>query len=109
MTMKMTELREPPKRYPLQPQPAMFYSGVARLFSLMLAILLSLWLILYPQSIITDGQAPSHWLLLLCMWGIAGGFVHGVGYVPRKPVLRIALGPLVAWLLMLGAMVLILG
>jgi len=30
------------------------------------------------------------------MWGIAGGFVRGVGYVPLHRVWRIVLGPLVA-------------
>jgi len=39
--------------------------------------------------------------LMLCMWGIAAGFVHGVGFVPRNLILRIALGPIAAWLLML--------
>jgi predicted membrane protein len=107
MKMKMSELRDHRERDATQSQPAGLYSGFACLLSLVMAILLSLWLILFPQSIITDGQAPSHWLLLLCMWGIAGGFVHGVGYVPRNDFLRIVLGPIVAWLLMIGVIVFI--
>lgn len=108
MTMKMNELRDHRERDATQPQPAVLYSGFVRLLSLVMAILLSLWLILFPQSIITDGQAPSHWLLLLCMWGIAGGFVHGVGFVPRNAFLQIVLGPIVAWLLIIGVIVFIL-
>jgi len=30
------------------------------------------------------GQAFDHLILMLCMWGIAAGFVHGVGFVPFK-------------------------
>jgi predicted membrane protein len=33
---------------------------------------------------------------------MAAGFVHGVGYVPTNPLVRLALGPLIAWLLLGG-------
>ena len=34
------------------------------------------------------------------MWGMSAGFVHGIGFVPRNNVLRVLLGPVIAWLLM---------
>jgi predicted membrane protein len=40
---------------------------------------------------------------MLVMWGLSAGFVHGVGFVPRHPLLRLLLGPYAAWpLLALG-------
>lgn len=85
----------------MQPKPHMLYTFVARILSLLAASVLSLLIILYPQAVMPGGVAPGHSTLMLCMCGIAGGFVHGVGFVPRHALLRIALGPLVAWPLML--------
>ena len=68
---------------------------------LLVAGALSLLLTLYPQAVVAGGQTPGHGTLMLCMWGIAAGFVHGVGFVPYKGVLRVALGPLAAWILIL--------
>jgi predicted membrane protein len=39
-------------------------------------------------------------VLTLIMWGMSAGFVHGVGFVPRNRVLRVLLGPVIAWLWM---------
>jgi predicted membrane protein len=41
-----------------------------------------------------------HGALVLLMWGVAAGFVHGVGFTPRGSMLRFWLGPLAAWVLM---------
>ena len=68
----------------------------------MAAGLFSLVLTLYPHAVVSGAGAPDHAELMVCLWGIAGGYVHGVGFVPRNPVLRIVLGPVIAWLLMLG-------
>ncbi len=74
-------------------------SGPAQAFSLVAAGAFCLGLVLFPQWVIEQGRPPHHGLLLLGLWGMAAGFVHGVGFVPRQPVLRVALGPLAAWLL----------
>lgn len=34
---------------------------------------------------------------MLIMSGLSAGFVHGVGFRPKNRVLRVALGPYVAW------------
>ena len=101
MTAPKTDSRGADRR-PNSPRPELLYTGPARLVSLMTAGALSLLLTLFPQAVMQDGQAPGHAALMLCMWGLAGGFVHGVGFVPRNPVLQVLLGPHAAWLLMLG-------
>ncbi len=90
-----------------QPRPRLLDSAPARLVSLLLAGAVSLLLTLYPQAVMQAGEAPSHSALMLVMWGVAAGFVHGVGFVPRNALLRVALGPLAAWLLTPGGMFLL--
>jgi len=80
--------------------PAWISSGAARLVSLVSAAALSLLLTLYPQAVLKDGVAPGHMALMICMWGIAAGFVHGVGFTPCNRVLRVLLGPFAAWIMM---------
>ncbi|MGD2073398.1 MAG: cyd operon YbgE family protein [Gammaproteobacteria bacterium] len=81
-------------------RPPLHYRGPARLVSLLMAGGVSLLLTLYPQAVIQAGAAPRHTALTLTMWGVAAGFVHGVGFVPRNGLLRVLLGPLAAWSLM---------
>jgi predicted membrane protein len=85
----------------------MLYTGAARLVSLLTAGALSVVLMLAPQTVAPAGQAPDHLTLVLCMWGIAAGFVHGVGFVPFKPLWRTVFGPVAAWGLMLAGTVLL--
>ncbi len=76
-------------------------SGWARGVSLGIAITMMMLITLLPRGLTTaDGNAISHGVLTLVMWGMSAGFVHGVGFVPRNPVLRVALGPVIAWPLM---------
>jgi len=37
---------------------------------------------------------------MLVMWGVAAGYVHGVGFDPRARVWQVVFHPLVAWGLM---------
>jgi predicted membrane protein len=79
------------------PRPLLLYGGVARAVSLMLALAICLVILALPQLVVSaDGSVDHSWLTVL-MWGMAAGFVHGVGFVPHNKLLRIALGPLVAW------------
>lgn len=57
----------------------------------------------YPRALATSAQDVHHGRLVLMMWGICAGFVHGVGFVPRSRLMRWLLGPLAAWLLMAGS------
>jgi len=85
----------------------LLYRAPARLLSLLLASPLALVLLIHPAAML-DGQGGySHLQLMLVMWGISAGFVHGVGFVPQWWGWRWLLGPLPAWLLcMLGYAVL---
>jgi predicted membrane protein len=57
----------------------------------LLAIALSLALTVYPPLATGASGRAAHGPLMLLLWGIAGGFVSGVGFVPRQPWLRVAL------------------
>ncbi len=80
------------------------YNAFARTLSLSVAGTLSLILTLYPQAVMQDNQPLDHSLLTLYMWGIAAGFVHGVGFVPRHIIWKILFSPVVAWVLMSNAL-----
>jgi predicted membrane protein len=86
--------------------PSWLYGLTARLFSLLLAAALSGVMLFVPTLLV--GDDVNHGLLTLLMWGIAAGFVHGVGYVPVHHIWRLLLGPLVGWGLMLGVGVVLL-
>ena len=80
---------------------AVLDSGWARGVSLLAALTLMLLVTLLPRGLTTeDGSPIGHGMLTLIMWGLSAGFVHGVGFVPRNRILRVLLGPVVAWLLM---------
>lgn len=80
----------------------------AGLVSFGLAIGLTGLVILYPRALAGGSQQVNHTLLALFMWGITAGFVHGVGFVPRQRALRLLLGPLVGWPLMVGGLLMLL-
>ena len=83
-------------------EPIWIYRAPARMVSLALACMLS-GLVLFLPTVVIGGQGElNHNLLVLIMWGVAAGFVHGVGFIPYTPLLRLALGPWAAWLLMTG-------
>jgi len=76
-------------------------AGWARGVSLVAAFSLMMLVTLLPRGLTeTDGSPVSHGVLTLIMWGMSAGFVHGVGFVPRNRVLRVLLGPVIAWLWM---------
>lgn len=86
---------------------APFRHALGRALSLLLAIPLSLVLMIHPASMLDASGHYSHGLLMLIMWGVAGGYVHGVGFEPRALAWRVAFHPLLAWGLMgLGVVVL---
>ncbi len=72
-------------------------SGLARGLSLLIAVVISLGLLVWPKLVVAaDGSVDHRWLSML-MWGMAAGFVHGVGFIPRNRILRVILGPAAAW------------
>jgi len=83
------------------------YGFAARLLSLLMAVVLSALILIYPRAIATSVTDINHSMLSLLMWGIAAGFVHGVGFVPEHWLWRVLLGPVMAWLLMAMGLVFI--
>jgi predicted membrane protein len=64
-------------------------------------------LTVYPPLAIGAGGRVAHGALLLLAWGIAAGFVAGVGFKPSNRWLRVALGARAALTMMAaGAVVL---
>ncbi len=75
----------------------------SRALSLLLASPLALLLLIHPAAMLDEQGRYSHSLLMLVMVGVAGGFVHGVGFDPLNRLWRLLLGPACAWpLLVLG-------
>lgn len=71
-----------------------------RLLSLALAVGLSALIFLEPQAIAALDAKPRAMLLTVSLWGIAAGFVHGTGFIPRLAFWRVCFHPATAWLLM---------
>lgn len=74
--------------------------SIGRAVSLLMAVPLSLVLLIHPASMLDANGHYSHSVLMLVMWGVAGGFVHGVGFEPRAIAWRVAFHLLPAWVLM---------
>lgn len=81
---------------------------MARRVSLLAAIAVAGLITIYPRALV-NGEQVNHGLLMLLLWGVSAGFVHGVGFVPEHRVLRLLLGPLVAWPLIAGGLLWMLG
>nr|WP_274605103.1 cyd operon YbgE family protein [Pseudomonas sp. CFBP 8772] len=79
---------------------APFRHAVGRTLSVLMAVPLSLVLLIHPASMLDANGHYSHGLLMLIMWGVAGGIVHGVGFEPRALAWRVMFHPLLAWALM---------
>jgi cyd operon protein YbgE len=75
-------------------------AGWMRLLSITMAVTLSVLVLIYPRAVATSVSEVNHGLLNLLMWGIAIGFIHGVGFVPRLAVWRVVFHPVIGWSLM---------
>lgn len=105
----MTMNTMPPEAEVQPAAKSVWYSFPACALSFMLAIGLSGLVLAYPKVFAPDGiQSVNHGLLNLMMLGIAAGFVHGVGFVPRYWLWKWLFGPWAGWPLMIGGFWLIL-
>jgi cyd operon protein YbgE len=77
-----------------------------RTVSFVLAVALAALILVYPGVIADSVSDVRHGLLSLLMWGIAAGFVHGIGFVPRTTIWRLLFNPALGWPLMLGGLAL---
>ncbi len=80
---------------------------VARALSLAVAAGISLTLMLFPFVLREVPGARLHLGLPILMLGVAGAFVHGIGFSPDNRFLKVLFGPFGAWtLIAAGAVVL---
>ncbi|SER23832.1 cyd operon protein YbgE [Pseudomonas sp. NFACC02] len=79
---------------------APFRHTISRALSLLMAVPLSLVLLIHPASMLNAQGHYSHSMLMLIMWGVAGGYVHGVGFEPRALAWQVVFHPLLSWAFM---------
>jgi cyd operon protein YbgE len=72
----------------------------AMLISCLLAFPLAAVLLLHPAAMLDANGEYSHRAMMFIMIGISGGFVNGVGFVPRMWFWKWLFSPIVAWPLM---------
>ena len=76
-------------------------SALSMVISCLLAFPLAAVLLVHPAAMLADDGSYSHRALMLIMIGISGGFVHGVGFIPRHWFWKWLFSPWLAWPLML--------
>ena len=69
--------------------------------SFLMALPLATVLLLHPAMMLDANGHYNHTVLMLVMIGISGGFIHGVGFLPRFWLWKWLFSPFVAWPLML--------
>jgi predicted membrane protein len=79
-----------------------------RTVSLAAALAASLALMLFPFLLRSVPETRLHAVLPVMLLGVAGAFVHGVGFSPDNRLLRVLFGPACAWTLMVGGAILML-
>lgn len=69
----------------------------ARVVSLLAATAIVAVVVLYPRLIAENAAEVPHGFLVLLLIGMSCAWVHGFGFIPQNPILKIAFSPLVAW------------
>lgn len=69
--------------------------------SFLLALPLTAVLLLHPAMMLDANGEYSHSALMMIMMGISGGFIYGVGFLPRFWLWKWLFSPWIAWPLML--------
>lgn len=73
----------------------------AMAISFLMALPLATVLLLHPAMMLDANGHYNHTVLMLVMIGISGGFIYGVGFLPRFWLWKWLFSPYVAWPLML--------
>ncbi len=74
-----------------------FCRGITFLVALGLMALI----VLYPRAIADDMSSVPHGALVGLLFGMSIAWVWGLGFVPRRPVLRFIFSPWLGWALMI--------
>ncbi|NHC02622.1 cytochrome bd biosynthesis protein [Acinetobacter sp. 187] len=73
----------------------------AMLISFLMALPLAAVLLIHPSMMLDANGEYSHRAMMFIMIGISGGFIHGVGFVPKFWLWKYLFSPYVAWPLMI--------
>ena len=77
---------------------------MARAVSLTAALAITVTVLVFPRLIALDMHTVPHGWLVLLMFGMSFGYVHGIGFVPQNKYLKTLFSPIIAWPVMaLGA------
>lgn len=74
---------------------------MAMVISFLMALPLAAVLLIHPSMMLDTNGQYSHSAMMFIMMGISGGFIHGVGFLPKFWLWKWLFSPLVAWPLML--------
>lgn len=74
---------------------------ILMVLSMLLALPLAGILLVHPSLMLDDNGQYSHRAMMFIMLGISGGFVYGVGFIPRFVVWKWLFHPIVSFPLML--------
>ncbi|SFJ75885.1 cyd operon YbgE family protein [Methylophaga sulfidovorans] len=74
--------------------------SIVRLISLLTAIGLSTAILIFPNRLLMENGKSDHDLLMLLLVGVCIGFIHGVGFSPKKPLWHNLLSPYICWPIM---------
>lgn len=78
--------------------------AMARAVSLTAALAITVTVLVFPRLIALDIHTVPHGWLVLLMFGMSFGYVHGIGFVPQNKYLKTLFSPIIAWPVMaLGA------
>ena len=78
--------------------------AIARAVSLTAALAITVTVLVFPRLIALDMHTVPHGWLVLLMFGMSFGYVHGIGFVPQNKYLKTLFSPIIAWPVMaLGA------
>lgn len=92
--------------WPQQAQTGLTGGAIARTVSLLLALLLTFVCGLFPQLVASGNVIVMQALMPVMLFGMMGGYVHGMGYGARRGLAALLLGPSVAWPVMLSTLML---
>ena len=73
----------------------------AMAISFLLALPLAAVLLIHPAMMLDANGEYSHSTMMYIMIGISGGFIHGVGFIPKFWLWKWLFSPFLAWPLML--------
>lgn len=69
--------------------------------SFLLAVPLAAVLLINPAAMLDVAGGYSHRAMMFIMIGISGGFIYGVGFIPRFWLWKWLFSPFISWPLML--------